>query len=377
LGYGIEIVRFSSQEEQLNWRNFVLLSTYQRLKIGKREDASTYWKVLESSDYLGQIVTPNLRSIIKKRFFYEWEKNAENPLVNQPLLLFHGKKAVATLTMSSFYPNTNLGHHFSIDRGIRKGIFDVGRELTAGFLYMLKYLVSTHYFISYFYADKAWNDWMYKRFLNNYPVKEAFIYDRNYLYKCLLDSKETSLPNPLKGIDVKPENDVLLARLSRFLKKSIPKIEFEAFSYDKDIITLEAFSKKCMSNGYERGRRIFFALEGDIPLAALIAETGDIGINTFSLLNSCWIVYLQLKAKQDDRVLGALLKQAINFYSSEKKLEFLFIDYDGIPKECFEKHGIRYFADGMRWLASREILPAYINYVEETFGMLHNRFKPY
>jgi len=33
--------------------------------------------------------------------------------------------------------------------------------------------------------------------------------------------------------------------------------------------------------------------------------------------------------------------------------------------------------DGMRWLGNDRLLSAYLNYIEETLGMLFNNFKPH
>lgn len=377
LAYGVEIVHFTDQEEAMRWKRFVLILTYPELMIGKREHADAYWKVLKASNYIGKEVTPALRSIIKKRFFQQWEKHAENPIINQNLLYYKNEEAVGTFSMNLLYPKTGIGHHMSVDKRVRQSFFEIGRELFSGLQYIFRHLVTTEYYISYFYAEKTFNDLMFRRFFKKYPEKENFVYDRYNLYKCLLDARHTKPEIPLSDIDIKKANPTLLKILSLYLKKNLPKIEFEAFSYNEDEINLEVFSKGCSADGYERKRCIFFVVEGKRPLAALIAETGDIGVNTFNLLNCCWIVYLVPDAKQDDEVLERLMIQAIHFYTEEKKPEFLLLEYNDIPKERLEKYGIQYFTDGMRWLGNRDMLPAYLNYLEETLQMLYNRFRPH
>ncbi len=378
MAYGFEILQFICHKEKEIWMRYVLLATHERLKIGKKEDTLIFWEVLKNSNYIGKEVTPSLRPVLKKRFFEAWGKHPEHSRINQNLILFQKEKPVATVSMNLLYPKTSLGHHLSIDRRIRKNIFDVGRELVSGFLYILRHLIHTEYFLSYFHADKTWNDLLYGRFLGSYPRCEDFVYDRYHLHKCLLYPEKVGSQMVMRGVDIVPSNPMLLQMLSQYLRGNLHEREFEAYSYNEDEITLEDFSRRCLHYNYERKRRIFFAMVAGKPLAALIAETGDEGVNTFNLLNCCRIVFLTQEAKQDDMLLAQLMAQAIRFFTDEKKQEFIFFgEYDGKPKQILEKCGVKYVTDGMRWLGSSKMLPAYINYIEETLGMLSANFKPY
>ncbi|MBN1848622.1 MAG: hypothetical protein JW932_08555 [Deltaproteobacteria bacterium] len=376
LTYGVKILHFSNQEAEMRWKSYVLLATYQRLRMGKRGDAGAYWNILKASDYIGKEVTPTLKTEIKKHFFSQWERHAENPRINQNLIYYKGEKAVGTFSMNLLYPKTGIGHHMSVDRCVRKSFFEIGRELFSGLQYVFRHLVTTEFYISYFYADKTFNNLMFRGFFNEYTLKENYVYDRYHLYKCLLDSEKIHSHGLSNNIHVQPASPELLKVLSEYLKMILPKIEFEAFSYQENEITLETFSSECSAKGYERKRRIFFAVDDDDkPLAALIAETGDIGVNTFNLLNCSWIFYLIPIAKQDDTILASLIKQAMQFYMEEGKPEFIFIDYNDIERQRIERLAVQYFTDGMRWLGNREMLPAYLNYVEETLRMINNHFR--
>lgn len=379
LAYGFEIIRFFHENERRRWMRHVFLSTYQRLKVGKKEDASAFWGVLESSNYIKNEVTKSLVPLIKKRFFIAWDKHSENPWINHNLLFYKKQKPVAAISISRIYPKTSLGHHMSVDNKIRKGFFDVGREVICGMTYITRHLLTTDYYVSYFYADKTYNRLMFKGFLRRYPINEDFLYDRYHLYKCLLKTVSNGIADQGRGgVDIKLGDTELLGVLSSHLKNNLTKIEFEAFSFHEHEITLESFSKQCLIHGYERKRRIFFALKKGIPLAALIAETGDEGINTFNLLNCCWVVFLEPEARQDEQLLDRLMIQAIRFYREEGKKEFIFMEASNRePRSHVEVYGVRYMTDGMRWLGNDRLLSVYLNYIEETLGMLFHNFKPY
>ncbi len=377
--YGFEIIRYFNEDEKTRWLRHIFLTTYQRLKIGKKEDASAFWSVLESSNYIKNEVTPSLVPLIRRRFFIAWDKHSENPWITHNLLFYRKQKPVAAISISRIYPKTSLGHHMSVDNKIRKGFFDVGREVICGMTYITRHLLTTEYYISYFYADKTYNRLMFKGFLRRYPINEDFLYDRYHLYKCLIEKAGNENADHWPGdVDITPGDPGLLRILSSHLKDNLSKIEYEAFSYSAHEITLESFSEQCLSYGYERKRRIFFALKKGIPLAALIAETGDEGINTFNLLNCCWVVFLEPMADQDEQLLDLLMKRTIRFYREEGKNEFIFMEAsDSKPRSHMEKYGVRYVTDGMRWLGNDRLLSAYLNYIEETLGMLFHNFKPY
>lgn len=378
LVYGFEISRFSNEKDRDNWMRFAFLATHEQLKIGGYKDRSTYWAVLEASGYINNEVTLPLRSVIKKSYMREWDKHAENPRICHNLLFLKKQKAIGAVSMNLLYPKTSLGHHMSVDIRFRKSFYRIGRELISGLHFVFQHLMPTKYFISYFYADKTYNDLMFRRFLHRYPNKEDYIYDRYNLYKCLLSTKRVNRLMPSRELEIKSGDTRLLKTLSHHLKKNLSQIEFEAFSFNKDEITLDTFSNQCLSSGYERKRQIFFAVDGEIPIAALIAETGSEGVNTFNLLNCCWVVFLISDVRQNQYVLEQLMTQAIDFYHKEKKAEFIFLDkYDSMPKKHLEKYGIKYLTNGMRWLSNYKITSAYLNYIEETLGMLYNHFRPY
>ncbi|MBW1802051.1 MAG: hypothetical protein JRJ85_15130, partial [Deltaproteobacteria bacterium] len=370
---GFEIQRFKNDSQEFRWKKYVLESTYRRLRLAGSEDASTVWAVLESSKYT-DLVAPDLRGRLKRHFFKTWKKHAENPRAFIAMNLFENDKPVGTCAANLVYPKTFLGHHLSIDRGIKKNVFDISREICSGMSFVLHHMVFSDYFICYADAFKNLARTFYGQFVHTYPAHEDFIYDRHHVYKGRPDCQTGDQPTRKGAIRVVPANGVLLDQLADYFKKNVSDLEIKAFSYERDNLTLECFSEACRECRYEMTREIFFAVENETPLAALVAETGDEAMNLFSLLNFCRIIFLRPESKDDDRIYEVLFHKAMNHYLSRKKPEFIFyMEYDEENKKTFDRFGLKYVTDVMRFVGRTNILSAHLNYLDENLGIRHHR----
>lgn len=372
---GLEILGHGGAAEAERWRRLVFHAAHPRLRLGGREQVPETWSVLQSSGYVKE-ATATLRSRLEKKYFVAWDRLADQTQVTRFLLHYRETRPLGTVAANLVYPGTWMFHHLGIDEKVRKadrkGMFDLAREIYSGALYMVDHLADAEHFLFYVDTAKAWNEMMYGRFLRSYREQEDFVYDGFAVYKCV---PKRSLPQPRVdpgGLRVVEADPALLHALSGHLERDLPAVEYEAFCYDEARIGLERFTAESESLGYERTRRIFFAVEQGAPLAALIAETGDEGINIFGLLNRCWLVPMAPGADADDRVKDQLLRRAIRHYAAQDKPELILVGgWAGEPEDLLTPLGFYYVADGLRWLARRAVLPAYVNYVQEFLGMLH------
>jgi hypothetical protein len=128
-------------------------------------------------------------------------------------------------------------------------------------------------------------------------------------------------------------------------------------------IELHQFEQSCALRGYQRNRTIFFALREGQAEAALIAELGSEGVNVFGLLNTCRIISLS-DAAPCAGVRRVLLAQATQHYRQADKRNFLFLDDrgpgDGVPAAM----GFQHISGGLRWIAHRDVVPAWTAYLE-------------
>jgi PilZ domain len=372
---GLEILDHGGAAEAERWQRFVFHAAHPHLHLGGRDQVRETWSVLQSSGYLEE-ATETLRPQLEKKYFVAWDRLAGQTHVARFLLHYRETRPLGTVAANLIYPSTWMFHHLGIDEKVRKadrkGMFDLAREIYSGALYMIDHLADAKHFLFYVDTAKAWNEMMYGRFLRSYQQQEDFVYDSFSVYKC---RPNCQLPEPVvdpRSLRIVQADPDLLSALSEHLERDLPAVEYEAFCYDKGRIGLEHFTAETAALGYERTRTIFFAVDRGQPLAALIAETGEEGINIFGLFNRCWLVPLTVEAETDDRVKDQLLRRAVEHYVTRDKPEFILVgSWGGEPEDLLAPLGFHYLTDGLRWLARRNVLPAYVNYVEEFLGMLH------
>ncbi len=374
LSCGLELLDFPRQADRETWNHFVFHASHRRLRLGDRRSVDSVWAVLENSGYTA-LVDPDLRRHHRRRFFRAWRAQADCNALGRHFLLSAGANRIGTVAASSIYPDTWLVHHLGIARRSREArslsVLALAREMYSGMIYILQHMARP-YFLSYFDADKDFNDLIYSRFLANYPDADHFLYDRFSLYKCRPDPDAADGP-PAAGVQVAPADPVQRELIGRHLVERLPAIEVDAFRLDPDRIDLQAFRDRCRRQGYQRDRALFAAQRAGRLRAALIAETGDEGTNIFGLLNRCWLVPLDAAATADRGLLEALLRCAHAHYAAAGKPEFVLLGRGDEPAELLGELGYEHRAAGRRWLARREILPPWRSYLEQTLQMLEQR----
>jgi len=373
LSCGVELVDFRAAEDRECWTRFVFTAVHPRLRLGRIEMIGDAWDALCSSGYLDEI-TPDLQAKLSRQFFVSWESHTEKTEVARFFMLYKGEKPIGTLAANLLYPGTWLIHHLGIDeaeRRSRKQLFGLAREMYAGNAFLLEHLAESEHFVIYVNAEKAWTEMMYGRFLRSYRKTRDYVYDGYRVYKCRPEGAPTPPRTDPGDLQVVEGDARLLGLLSDHLARNLPEVEYDAFCYDEERIALDRFAEDCRAKGYERERRVYFAIEEGRPLAALVAESGNEGLNIFSLFNRCWVFNMIPEAGCDVRIKEQLLRRAVRHYHGVGKQEFVLLGgHDGEPEELLEQIGLSPVADGRRWIARRSVLPAYLNYIEEFLGML-------
>lgn len=368
--YGVELLRFGSDLDARRWKEFVFSVLHRRLRLGCAVDVADYWRVLEESGYV-ELLPGARRQAAERRFRRAWSDCAGQPETGRFFLLDQGESPAAGIATNRVYPRTWLVHQLGIDRVIRRcdraAFLDVAREMYSGMLYLLGHMAELEYFLSYFDADKPWNDFIYGDFLLRYPDQERFIYDQFELYE--VDLSVEGAEDLFQGIPVFLVTDQLWARLAARLAETEPRMVIEALALGQKEIDLRSFARWSADHGLERDREAFVALTGGKPSCAMIAETGAEGVNIFGLLDRCWLVELQPGATRRAEVVAALITAARQYYQRRGRSRFLLFDELGLDEEGLVASGARRQARGIRYLARATILPAWLNYLGQILEM--------
>lgn len=372
---GLEIVDFSSPRDAERWHCFVFRAAHPGVVLGHSQLIGDTWSVLEASGYLDEIgvsTTPAVR----RRYFVAWQKHTRHSETGRYFLVRREGRSVGTLAISQLYPGTWLVHHLGIERddtdAARESFFDVAREMYSANAFLLAHLACAERFVIYVDAAKSWNDLMYSRFLAAYPRKDEFLYDRFRLFRLRTDSAQNASTSSA-SIQLSEPSKTLRGEISRRLKGSLPAVEYAAYAYDEANIDLDEFGQRCTALGYERARFLKVAISDGEPVALLVGELGPPGLNLFGLLDACWVLPLRRGVDADPMVVQTLANAARDEYRARGRNAALFFDRRPLGVDTESVDGLELVADGLRWVASREILPAYLQYIDELLGSLASR----
>jgi hypothetical protein len=373
LACGLELTTFESPEAREAWGRFVFKESYPQLIIAGSEQAENVWDVLVRSQYPEEVIDV-LRPSLEHRFFSAWGRTSCDLRQGRVVLIEKQGRPVGTAAANLLYPRTWFFHHMGFDaderRADRLGLFALAHEIYVGMCHLMSHMNSADFWAIFAEAGRPWNDMLYGQFVLRHPNHEDVLYDGYGVFRRLPGPVPCVDSERIKGVCVVRPDAEMRERLVRYLILNTHVLEQEAYAYGEDL-EFEAFGSRCAEFGYERSRKVYLAVDEGRPLAALLAESGHEGANVFGLLNRCWIVMMEPEAARDDRVKLALLHQAIRHYAELGREDFLYFGHwGGEPMDLLEPLGYRFEAEGFRFLARREVLPAYMAYVDELMRML-------
>jgi hypothetical protein len=366
---GVEIVGFADSADEPHWRERVFKHAHPRVSLPEpSRGAERAWQVLERSGYVSLWTQePNAPGAVGE-FHRFW--SGARPDVGRLLLLETEGQAVATMAGSLLYPRTWLIHHFGVDKTQRASpvaFLGFAREMYAALMYVLQHVAPLDYFVIYVEKDKRWTQALYADFVDRYAPAEDSRYDELRVFKCCPEEPRTGRRSKGSSIEITLADPEALISVSARLRAVLGPLEFDAFAYDEANIDLTTFADSCRTRNYERARHVFLAREQGVPVAALIAESGEDGANLFGLMNRCRLVAfgsdgISPAAKE------ALLQTAKWHYADLAKHAFVFLGDADENVEELEDLGYEFVSQGVRWLARRTLVPAWLSFVENSLA---------
>jgi hypothetical protein len=366
---GVEIVGFADAAEEHHFRERVFRLEHPRVSLPEpSRGAGCAWRVLEASGYVS-LWTPEQDGVgLSSKFSRFW--NDARPEVARLLLLETDGEAVATMACSLLFPRTWMLHNFGVDKMQRANpatFLRHARETYAAATYVLQHVAPLDYVVIYVENGKRFTQALYADFVERYAPAEDSRYDELRVFKCSPGERRIERKRRINPTEVALADPVALKAVSQHLRAALPPLEFDAFGYDEANIDFAAFAEECRKWNYDRARHVFLAWEQGVPMAALIAESGEEGVNLFGLMNRCHLIALGT-AGVSVAAREALLSTAQRHYSELGKHAFVFLgDRDEDVREL-EDLGYEFVSEGVRWLARRSALPAWLSLVENSLA---------
>jgi hypothetical protein len=362
---GIELLDFEGAADRRRWERYLFSRAYPRTVDEGPDLAGMAWQMLDSSGYLDLWTRAEDRERLFRRFHHQWRWPSAAP--SHLIVLREQSRHAGTFATSRLYPRTWLLHSLGVDKDARRrhgAVLDLARELYAAMLRLLKGETQGRFFALFVQKDKRWTDLLYGGFVRTLPADAPSVYDEYALYKCRTGEEPAPLPADAARWGVREADPGELAAVARRLRGLLTPLEVEAYSYGEDEIDLGSFSAEDPAG---LRRSVLVARDEDGPAAALVLESGSEGVNVFGLLNSCRIFFLRpVPDRAEVRgISGALLAAAREAYRARDVREFIiFSTHEAMAEAAFER-GSCLISDGVRWVASCELLQAWTTYIDE------------
>ena len=363
LSCGIEFRDFLTRGDRERWESYVLAKACPRT-LAAGPLARTAWDLLDTSGYLDLWTREQDRARLERRFLDQW--SWPRALSSHLIVLREGERAAGTFATSRLYPRTWLLHSLGVDKDARRrhgAVLDLARELYAALLRLLARELDGSFFVLFVQKDKRWTDLLYGGFVRSLPPGAPSVYDEYALFKCRTANEPGPLPPDAGRWRVAEAEDAERSWVAERLADRLAPLEVDAYSYGPGEIDLRSFSA---ADPAGLVRRLLVARDEDGIAGVAVQESGSEGVNVFGLLNSCRLFALrpQLDRAGRESLYAALLAATRETYRSLDVAEFIVFATDDAMRETAGSGGCL-ISEGVRWVASRELLPAWAAYVDE------------
>ncbi|HYJ08541.1 MAG TPA: hypothetical protein VEX18_06020, partial [Polyangiaceae bacterium] len=367
---GVEIMEFADAAQELRWQRRVFKYLHPRAVVVEPELAAQQaWHVLADSGYVRLWTPPESQERLKAAYARTW--NEAGPRSGHLMLVERRGEPVGTLAGSVLFPRTWLVHQLGITERERGGLgtfMSLSYELYSGLMYLFQHATAAEYFVIYAERDRKWSEVLYETFTAQCPDQSALAYDDNRVFRRVVGSPVSTMLPISPWLEVTLADQAELLALSRALQAASSEVVYEALAYAPGDIELTLFASQCREMGCERGRHVFVAREQGLAVAALIAESGDEGVNVFGLMNRCFIVSLR-PGPVSMPVKAALLGKAERHFEALEKRHFIFLDEPDADAAFVTMCGFDFISEGMRFIAHKRVVPSWLSYLANVLSL--------
>jgi hypothetical protein len=365
--------RFGLELEPVNgtgdrqWASDFFSLQFPMLLAARPDTVSENFRLLHESGYTRQ-VDPRYFDQARASYCRAWEGIAERKNLADFLVYIDldAKKNLGTVSLNRIFNDVWQVHHLGIvrDPGLtdKFSLFEIARDIYVGAASYVWYN-QIKYFCITMTAEHEWNKLFYKAFLESLQHQGL----PSQFDTCRVFRYSVQGQPPLPPGEVRAATQEELGILAERLAAALTPTEMDACEYSRSRLELKEFEAECAAAGLVRRRVIL--VTGQAPhLGFAVCELMDPGVNLFGFFNSVRMVLDDVPAAQRDAAARALLAGAMHEYHQAGVPRFVVSDYslDEGLKTVLEGMGFSLADTVWRWLASREIVPYYMNYLNET-----------
>lgn len=371
---GIELFDFGDAAQHAAWTDFVFRLAHPRLDCDPVRAPELGYQVLESSGYVELWSGSQDRAALRDDYSSFWSH--DDLRTGRVVTLLEGHKPVATMAANLLYPHTYMLHHFGVDaraRHDRTAFLSYARELYSGMLHELKRVADLEYVTMYMEADKGFNDFLYGEFARMYGEPDVLQWAKNQVYRA--DVRGAIPEGPMDRL-VRVATDADLALLEACYVRTLRPMQIAAHELSAEGLSSQGFARKLPPGEKVRARQTYVFAPAGRPVWALVCETGNEGVNLFGLLNRCWLTELApLSSQEASAARRTLLRRALRHFAAQGKRQAVLLEPEGVSADDPTAAGFARVSDGVYWLSRREVVPAWLSYVEDAFSLSRSRLR--
>lgn len=371
---GIELFDFGSAAQHDAWTAFVFRLAHPRLDCDAQAAPALGYQVLESSGYVELWSGEQDRGELRGEYFDYWR--ADTLSTGRVITLLEAQQPVATMAANLLYPHTWMLHHFGVDaraRTDRTAFLSYARELYSGMLHELQRVDDLEYVTMYMEADKGFNDFLYGEFARMYAEPDVLQWAKNQVFRA--DTRRAIPEGPMDRL-VRVATDADLALLADSYARSLRPMQVAAHELHAEGLSKAGFASKLAPHGTPRTRQTYVFAPAGRPVWALVCETGNEGVNLFGLLNRCWLTELApLSSQEASAARRTLLRRALRHFAEAGKRQAVLLEPENECAGDPVAAGFVRVSDGVYWLSRREVMPAWLSYVEDAFSLSRSRLR--
>jgi hypothetical protein len=371
---GIELFDFGSAEEHDAWTDFVFRLAHPRLDCDVRSAPHLGFRVLETSGYLELWSGNQDRHALSEDYARFWSDSTLS--TGRVVTLLEAHQPVATMAANLLYPHTWMLHHFGVDaraRTDRTSFLSYARELYSGMLHELQRIDDLEYVTMYMAADKGFNDFLYGEFARMYAEPDVLQWTKNQVYRA--DTRR-AIPEGSMDRLVRVATEGDLALLAEHYAHTLGPMQVAAHELRAAGLSSAGFAQKLAHHGPVRTRQTYVFAPAGRPVWAMVCETGNEGVNLFGLLNRCWLTELSpLSSQEASAARRTLLRRALRHFAAAGRQQVVLLEPEDESSGDPLAAGFVRVSDGVCWLSRREVLPAWLSYVEDAFSLSRSQMR--
>ncbi|HEX6244267.1 MAG TPA: hypothetical protein VFZ61_25295 [Polyangiales bacterium] len=365
---GIELFDFGSAADHEAWTDFGFGLAHPRLEPDRETAARLGYQVLETSGYVELWSGGQDRATLAAEYAASWD--GQSFAQGRVLTLLEKQQPVATIAVNQLYPKTWMMHHLGVDeraRVDRTSFLSYARELFSGIAHEMQRAPDLDYLVMYMEADKGFNDFLYGEFARMYADPNLLQWSHNQVYRA-----RTPRDVPEGPMDrlVRVAGEAELGLLADVYARSFRPIQRAAFELGAEALGGAGFARASLAHPSLRARETYVFAPAGRPVYALVCETGDERVNLFGLMNRCWLTELApLGSQEASAARRTLLRRALRHFAQAGKRQFVLFESEHESAADPLAAGFTRISDGVCWLSRREVLPAWLSYVEDALSL--------